>query len=35
MSGEKLDTELTKAARAEEIEGMKKMKVYEKVPISM
>ena len=35
LSGEKLDTELTKAARAEEIEGIKKMKVYEKVPISM
>ena len=35
LSGEKLDTELAKAARAEEIEGIKKMKVYEKVPISM
>ena len=35
LSGEKWDTELTKAARAEEIEGIKKIKVYEKGPISM
>ena len=35
LSGEKLDTKLTKEARAEEIEGIHKSKVYQKVPISM
>ena len=35
ISGEKMDSDLTKAARAEEVEGIHKMKVYQKVPISM
>ena len=35
ISGEQFDTQLTKAARREEIKGVHDMKVYQKVPIKM
>ena len=35
ISGEKLDAELTKEARKEEIRGVHQMKVYDKVPMEM
>ena len=34
-SGDVLDTQLTKAARREEIKGIHDMRVYRKVPIKM